>query len=359
MYSGEFPRTMTTKVPALAAPAAKAPLAPVTIERRDPGVHDVAIEILYCGICHSDLHKVRDDWSNTHFPIVPGHEIVGRVVSVGGEVSRFRSEEIVGVGCLVGSCLDCAECRAGHEMFCERGATFTFGSLDPRQGSWTEGGYSTRIVVDEHFVVRIPPSLDLARAAPLLCGGITTYSPLRKFGCRPGERVAVVGLGGLGHLAVRFASAMGADVTVVSSNPDKAADAARFGAKRFVSPKEQGALEALRGQFGIVLDTVSAPHDLEELAGLLGNFGTLVLVGLPPTATPVDATGLVHGNKSVAGSNIGGLAETQEMLDYSGAHGIVAEVERISTDQVNAAYDRLQKGDARYRFVIDAATFRH
>jgi len=347
---------MTKKTPAYGARAAKAPVAPMTIERRDPGPHDVEIEILYCGICHSDVHKVNDDWGNTHFPVVPGHEIVGRIVSRGASASRFRKGDLVGVGCIVDSCRDCPECGAGHEMFCEKGVTFTFDSLEHDKKEWTYGGYSASMVVDERYVLQVPKGLDPARAAPLMCAGITTYSPLRQFGCKRGDRVAVVGLGGLGHMAVNFAASMGADVTVLSGSRDKERDAARLGAKGFVATREPGALEALQSTFDLVVDTVSAAHDLNKQLTLLRNFGTMVLVGLPP-ATPLDPFALVHGNKRLAGSNIGGIPETQEMLDYCGKHGVAADVELIKANQINDAYARMGRGDVHYRFVIDGASF--
>jgi len=348
---------MTKKAPAYGARAAKAPVARMSIERRDPGPHDVAIEILYCGICHSDVHKVNDDWGTTHFPVVPGHEIVGRVVSQGTSASRFREGDLAGVGCLVDSCRVCPECRAGHEMFCEKGVTFTFDSLEPDGKTWTYGGYSTHMVVDERYVLRIPKGLDPARAAPLMCAGITTYSPLRQFGCKRGDRIAVVGLGGLGHMAVKFAASMGAEVTVLSGSRDKEKDAARLGAKGFVTTREPGALEALEGTFDLLVDTVSAPHDLNKQLTLLRNFGTMVLVGLPPAGVPLDPFALVHGNKRLAGSNIGGIPETQEMLDYCGKHNVAADVELIKASQINDAYARMGRGDVRYRFVIDGASF--
>jgi len=347
---------MTKETPAFGALAAKAPVAPMTIERRDPGTHDVEIGILYCGICHSDVHKVNDDWGNSHFPVVPGHEIVGRVVSQGDGASRFREGDLVGVGCIVDSCRACPQCRAGHEMFCEKGVMFTFDSLEPGGTTWTYGGYSTNIVVDERYVLQIPKGLDPARAAPLLCAGITTYSPLRQFGCKEGDQVAVMGLGGVGHMAVKLANSMGADVTVLSTSPGKEEAAARLGAKQFVATREPGALDPLAGKFDLILDTVSAPHDLDKPLALLGNFGTLVLLGLPPdatSATPIHARSLVFGNKRLAGSNIGGILETQEMLDHCAKNRIVADVEVIDAKQINDAYRRMQRGDVRYRFVID------
>ena len=348
---------MTKKTPAYGVRAAKGPVARMSIERRDPGPHDVAIEILYCGICHSDVHKVNDDWGNTQFPVVPGHEIVGRVASQGARASRFREGDLVGVGCIVDSCRACPECRAGHEMFCEQGVTFTFDSLEQDKEARTFGGYSASVVVDEQYVLRIPTGLDPARAAPLMCAGITTYSPLRQFGCKPGDKVGVVGLGGLGHMVVKFAASMGAEVTVLSTSRGKEKDADRLGAKRFVATREPGALDALAKTFDLILDSVSAPHDLNQELALLRNFGTLVLLGLPPGSTSLDPGMLLFGNRRLAGSNIGGIPETQEMLDYCGKHGVAADVELIKANQINDAYARMGRGDVRYRFVIDGASF--
>src|SRR5881396_2351077 len=350
---------MTQKTAAFGAREAKAPVAPMTIERRDPGPRDVEIEILYCGICHSDVHKVNDDWGTTQFPVVPGHEIIGRVVSRSAGASRFREGDLVGVGCIVDSCRACEECRAGHEMFCEKGVTFTFDSLEQGKETWTYGGYSANMVVDERYVLRVPKGLDPARAAPLMCAGITTYSPLRQFGCKAGDQVAVLGLGGVGHMAVKLANSMGADVTVLSTSRGKGEDAARLGAKAFVATKEPGALDPLAGKFELIVDTVSAPHDLDKPLALLRNFGTMVLLGLPPdatSATPIHARSLVFGNKRLAGSYIGGILETQEMLDHCGKNRIVADVEVIGAKQIDGAYKRMQRGDVRYRFVIDCAS---
>lgn len=347
---------MSKKIPAFGARAAKAPLAPITIERRSVGPNDVEVEILYCGICHSDVHKVNNDWGNTHFPVVPGHEIVGRVVSRGASVSRVQADDLVGVGCIADSCRTCPECRAGQEMFCEKGVTFSFDSFEQDGKTLTYGGYSTNYVIDERYVLRVPKGLDPPRAAPLLCAGITTYSPLCQFGCGPDDQVAVVGLGGLGHMAVKFAASMGAEVTVLSTSRSKENDATRLGAKHFVATSEPGALEVLEGTFNLIVDTVSAPHDLNRQSTLLRDFGTIVLVGLPPAPTLLDVGLLVHGNKRVAGSNIGGISQTQEMLDYCGKYGIVADVEVINANQINDAYVRMTRGDVRYRFVIDTGS---
>jgi uncharacterized zinc-type alcohol dehydrogenase-like protein len=347
---------MPKKIPAYGARAAKGPLVPMTIERRDPEPHDIEFQILYCGICHSDVHKVNNDWGGTHFPIVPGHEIIGRVTSLGSNASLFREGELVGVGCIVDSCRECPECRAGREMFCKDGCTISFDSPERGRNTRTYGGFSKSMVVDEHYVVRIPKELDPARAAPLLCAGITTYSPLRQFACKRGDQVGVVGLGGLGHMAVKLAASMGAEVTVLSTSRSKEKDAAKLGAKHFIATKEPGALDKIAGSFNLILDTVSAPHDFNQELSLLQTFGALVLVGLPPGSIEVSPGMLVHGNKRLAGSNIGGIAETQEMLDYCGKKGIVADIELIKADQINEAYTRMQRGDVHYRFVIDAAS---
>jgi alcohol dehydrogenase (NADP+) len=345
-----------TRIPAYGANAAREPLAPLTIERRELGTHDVRFKILYCGICHSDIHRVNDDWGNSHFPIVPGHEIVGRVISRGKNVSKFREGDMIGVGCIVDSCRACPECRRGHEMFCEKGVTFSFDSFEQDKKTMTYGGYSTEMVVDENYVLHVPKGLDPARSAPLMCAGITTFSPLRQFTPKPGDKVGVVGLGGLGHMAVKFAASMAADVTVFSTSLGKEEDAARLGAKHFVATGEAGALDVLAGKFDLILDTVSAPHDLNKEVGLLRSFGTLVLVGLPPGQASLNVSMLIHGNRRIAGTNIGGIAETQEMLDYAGKHGIVADIELIKADQINDAYIRMQRGDVHYRFVIDTAS---
>jgi len=349
---------MATNVPCYAAQSAKAPLAPYRILRRDARPSDVVIDILYCGICHSDLHKVNNEWGNTHFPVVPGHEIVGRVVSRGSNASKFREGDLVGVGCIVDSCRVCPQCRAGHEMFCEKGATITFDSLEQDKKTWTYGGYSTSMVVDERYLLRIPQGLDPARAAPLMCAGITTYSPLHQFGCKAGDQVAVVGLGGLGHMTVKLAASMGANVTVLSTSRGKEEDATRLGAKQFVATREPGALEALAGRFDLIIDTVSATHDLNKEITLLRNFGTLILVGAPPAPIPLEAFALIFGNKRIAGSNIGGIPETQEMLDFCSKHGVTADVEMIKIQDINKAYERMLKNDVKYRFVIDMASLK-
>ena len=341
--------------PAYAAPAAKAPLAPTIIERREPGPHDVLIDIQYCGVCHSDLHQVQDEWGGARFPMVPGHEIVGTVSRIGEAVTKWQVGERVGVGCLVDSCRECEACQAGEEQFCERGSTGTYNSLERDRKTPTYGGYSRQITVDENFVVRVPESIPLDQAAPLLCAGITTYSPLRHFGVKAGDRVAVVGLGGLGHMGVKLAKAMGAHVTVLSHSPGKREDALRLGADDFVATGEPDAFERNAKRFDFILDTVSAEHDYNSYLSLLRRDGTMVLVGLPE-AMPLDASSLIMGRRRLAGSLIGGIRETQEMLDFCAEHGVGADVEVIPMEAVNAAYARMLKSDVRYRFVIDLAT---
>jgi uncharacterized zinc-type alcohol dehydrogenase-like protein len=344
------------KIAAYAALSAGAPLVPYTIDRRDVGPKDVAIEILFCGICHSDIHQARDEWGGALFPMVPGHEIVGRVTRVGAEVTKVRPGDLVGVGCMVDSCRACESCTEHHEQFCEKGCAWTYNGTEMDKKTPTYGGYSTHVVVAEAFVLRVPERLDPAGAAPLLCAGITTYSPLRRYGCKAGDRVAVVGLGGLGHMAVKLASAMGAEVTMLSTSPKKAEDAARLGAKDFASTKDPATFEKLRGRFHLIVDTISAPHDYGAYLDLLRPYGTMVIVGVPPAPTPVGAFSLIMGNKRLAGSLIGGIRETQEMLDFCGEHRIVADVETIAAKDVNLAWERVMRGDVRYRFVIDAKT---
>ncbi|MNR89821.1 NADP-dependent alcohol dehydrogenase C 2 [compost metagenome] len=341
--------------PAYAAPEAKAPLAPTVIERREPGPHDVLIDIRYCGVCHSDLHQVQDEWGGARYPMVPGHEIVGTVSRVGAAVTKWQVGDTVGVGCLVDSCRECEACKAGEEQFCERGSTGTYNSLERDRKTPTYGGYSRRITVDENFVVRVPESIPLDQAAPLLCAGITTYSPMRHFGVKAGDRVAVVGLGGLGHMGVKLAKAMGAHVTVLSHSPSKREDAMRLGADDFVATGEADAFKRNARRFDFILDTVSAEHDYNSYLNLLRRDGTMVLVGLPE-AMPLDASSLIMGRRRLAGSLIGGIRETQEMLDFCAEHGVGADVEVISMDAINAAYARMLKSDVRYRFVIDLAT---
>jgi uncharacterized zinc-type alcohol dehydrogenase-like protein len=343
--------------PAYAAAAANAALAPTVIERRTPGPHDVLIDIRYCGVCHSDLHQVKDEWGGARFPMVPGHEIVGTVAQVGTEVSRWQVGDTVGVGCFVDSCRACEACEAGEEQYCERGMTGTYNSLERDRKTPTYGGYSSRITVDENYVVRVPESLPLDQAAPLLCAGITTYSPLRHFGVKAGDRVAVVGLGGLGHMGVKLAKAMGAHVTVLSHSPGKREDALRLGADDFVATGEPEAFKRNAKRFDVILDTVSAEHDYNAYLSLLKRDGTMVVVGLPE-AMPLDASSLIMGRRRLAGSLIGGIRETQEMLDFCAAHGVTSDVEVIAIADINKAYERMLKSDVRYRFVIDLSTLK-
>jgi uncharacterized zinc-type alcohol dehydrogenase-like protein len=349
---------MPTKTNAYAAAKANAPLAPFTIDRRDPGPDDVAIDILFCGVCHSDLHQAKDEWGNGIFPMVPGHEIIGRVSKVGKNVTKVKVGELAGVGCLVDSCHDCASCRADHEQFCVKGSAFTYNGTEMDRKTPTYGGYATSIVTPQAFVLRIPEGLDPAAAAPLLCAGITTYSPLKQFNCKPGDKVGVVGLGGLGHMAVKLAAAMGAEVTMLSTSRAKEADAHRLGAKGFELTSDATTFQKCAGQFDLIIDTISAPHDYNAYLGMLRPYGTMVVVGVPPEAVPVHAFSLIQGNRRLAGSLIGGLAETQEMLDFCAAKKVVSDVEVIPMQKINEAYERMLKGDVRYRFVIDLASLR-
>ncbi|MDB4988222.1 MAG: zinc-binding dehydrogenase family protein [Myxococcaceae bacterium] len=340
-----------------AALTAKAPLAPFTFERREPREHDVQIAISHCGVCHSDVHQVRDEWGGSIFPMVPGHEIVGHVSQVGSGVSKFRVGDRVGVGCMVDSCGSCASCSDGEEQYCEKGFVGTYNSYEKDKQTKTYGGYADRIVVDEKFVLRVSDKLDLAGVAPLLCAGITTYSPLRHWKVGKGQRVGVVGLGGLGHMAVKFAHAFGAEVVLFTTSPNKAEDAKRLGADEVVISTDRAQMKAQRNRFDFILDTVAAPHDIDGMLNLLKRDGTLTLVGVPDQPhTPPNVATLVFKRRSLAGSLIGGIAETQEMLDYCAEHGIVSDIELIPIQKVNEAYDRMVKSDVKYRFVIDLAS---
>ncbi|UNK47963.1 NAD(P)-dependent alcohol dehydrogenase [Lysobacter sp. S4-A87] len=348
------------KTPAYAVQDARSPLAPFTIERREPGPTEVLIDILYCGVCHSDIHQARDEWGSSSFPMVPGHEIVGRVASVGTQVAKFKVGDNVGVGVFVDSCRSCANCRSGEEQFCEQGMSGTYNSFERNPGDRrfdksrpTYGGYSTRITVDEAYVLRIPPSIPLDRAAPLLCAGITTWSPLKHFGVKAGDKVAVVGLGGLGHMGVKLAVALGAEVTVLSTSESKRGDALALGAKHFAATRDGTAFKTLAQQFDYILDTVSAEHDYNAYLELLKLDGTMVLLGIPEAPQAVSAGTLIRRRRRLAGSMIGGIAETQEMLDFCAEHGVASDIELIGIEQVNEAYERMLKADVRYRFVID------
>jgi alcohol dehydrogenase (NADP+) len=345
------------RVNAYAAPAAGQPLAPTTIERRDVGPNDVLIAITHAGICHSDIHTVNGDWGPQPFPVVPGHEIVGVVAEVGAGVTTHQVGDRVGVGCMVNSCGECTNCLGGDEQYCLNGMVGTYAGTD-RDGSTTQGGYSTHVVVDAGFVLRVPEGIDSAAAAPLLCAGITTWSPLRRWGARPGTRVAVVGLGGLGHMAVKLAAAMGAEVTVLSQSLKKQEDGLRLGAAHYHATSDPDTFPQLAGRFDLIVNTVSAPIDVDAHLSLLAVDGALVNVGAPAEPLSLNVMSLIGGRRTYAGSMIGGIAETQEMLDFCAQHGIGAEVEVIAADQVNEAYERVLASDVRYRFVIDAATLR-
>ncbi len=341
--------------PAYAAPAAGEPLGPFTIERREPGAHDVLIDISHCGVCHSDLHQVRDEWGGATFPMVPGHEIVGRVAAIGSAVTNWKVGDVVGVGVFVDSCRECAACRDGLEQYCERGLTPTYNGVERDGKSRTFGGYSTRITVDEDYVLRVPTNLPPDRVAPLLCAGITTWSPLVHFGVQAKTRVAILGLGGLGHMGVKLAKARGAEVTVLSRTAEKRSAAKALGADDFVDLSDSAAVARVAARFDFLLDTVSAPHEYGPMLELLRRDATMVVVGLPGPSR-FDPSALIEKRRRLAGSSIGGIRETQEMLDFCGAHGIGADVETIAAREVNTAFTRMLKSDVRYRFVIDCAT---
>ena len=345
---------------AYSAASATSPLAAAGISRRDATERDVRIEILFCGICHSDLHMVRNEWSSIMpivYPIVPGHEIVGRVTGVGSAVTKYKPGDLAAVGCLVDSDGTCPQCKAGLEQFCPN-LTLTFNSPDKHLGGVTYGGYSDSIVVDEHFVLRVPPNLNLAGAAPLLCAGITTYSPMRHWGVTQGKKVGIVGLGGLGHMGVKFAHAFGAHVVVFTTSPNKKEDALRLGADEVVVSRNADEMKKHTGSFDFILDAVSAEHDINAYINLLGRDGNLTLVGVPAKPLGVSAFSLILGRRSLSGSNIGGIAETQEMLDFCGTHNVTADVEVIPIQKVNEAYERLLKSDVKYRFSIDMASLK-
>ena len=340
-----------------AALSADQPLAPFAFQRREPGPHDVRIQILYCGVCHSDLHTARNEWRNTRYPSMPGHEIVGKVIAVGSEVKSFKAGDVAGVGCLVDSCRECASCKEGEEQFCEVGFTGTYNGSFRGGGENTLGGYSNHIVVDEKFVLRISHTGQLAAVAPLLCAGITTYSPLVHWKVGPGQKVGVVGLGGLGHMAVKIAKAMGAHVVLFTTSENKREDAKRLGADEVVVSTDAGQMAAQAGRLDFIVNSVAAPHDLDPLLEALKRDGTMVLLGAPDRPHPSpNVFSLILKRRSLAGSFIGGIAQTQEMLDFCARHGIVSDIEMIRMDEINEAYERLLKGDVKYRFVIDMAT---
>jgi len=346
-----------SSVNAYAAQSATSPIAPFNIERREVGPHDVQIEILYCGVCHSDIHQARNEWGGSIFPMVPGHEIVGRITKIGAHVKNFKIGELAGIGCFVDSCRTCPSCLANEEQYCETGMVGTYNGLD-KEGKPTYGGYSTQIVVDEKYTLHVSEKLPLKGVAPLLCAGITTYSPLRHWKIGKGHKVAVMGLGGLGHMAVKFAVSFGADVTVLSTSKSKEKDALRLGAHHFAVTSDPETMKGLQGHFDFILNTVSAQHDYNQYLQLLTLNGTMVVVGVPPQPSVVAAFSLIGKRRSLAGSLIGGIKETQEMLDYCAEHNIVSDVEVIAASEVNAAYERMIKGDVRYRFVIDIASMK-
>jgi len=353
---------MTYPVKGYAARSPTGRLGLFEFDRRSPRADDVVIEILYCGVCHSDVHNVRNDWGNAQYPMVPGHEIIGRVTELGPEVTRFKAGDRVGVGCLVESCRHCGACGKGWEQYCENGATYTYNATDPVDGTRTQGGYSEKVVVAEHFVLKVPDALcdglKLAGAAPLLCAGITLYSPLRHWGVKPRSRVAIVGLGGLGHMGLKLAKAMGAQVTLFSRSPGKEADARRLGADRVVISTDAAQMAAVVGQFDLIVDTVPYAHDVNLYVPTLATGGTMVMVGYLGPLEGFNTGPLVFSRKSLAGSLIGGIAETQEMLDFCGAHGITSDIDVIRIQDINDAYERLLKADVKYRFVIDMASLK-
>lgn len=342
-----------TKIKSYAADSKKADLEPFEIERRDTMNDDVKIDILYCGVCHSDLHQVRNDWKNSVYPVVPGHEIIGKVMEVGKNVSKFKVGDMVGVGCLVDSCHTCSACKDDLEQFCENGATFTYNSPDKHLGGHTFGGYSESVVVDEQFVLKIPENLDAKAAAPLLCAGITTYSPLAHWGVKKGDKVGVIGLGGLGHMGVKFAHAMGAHTVMITTSPSKSEDAKSLGADEVLISKDEEQMKKHAGSFDFLLNTIPVGHDMNPYTNLLKRDATMVIVGAVEPLDPLHGGSLIMGRKSIAGSLIGGLKETQEMLDFCGEHNVVSDIEMINIQDINEAYDRLQKSDVKYRFVID------
>ncbi|MDB6053592.1 MAG: Mannitol dehydrogenase [Verrucomicrobiales bacterium] len=344
---------------AYAAQNATSPLTPFHFERRNPGPHDVQIQILFCGVCHTDVHIARNEWHGTTYPCVPGHEIVGRVTGVGLHVKKFKEGDIAAIGCMVDSCRECENCKEDLEQFCEKGATFTYNAPDKQSpGSITYGGYSESIVADEAFVLKVPANLDLAAAAPLLCAGITTYSPLRHFKVAKGQKVGIVGLGGLGHMGVKLAKAMGARVVVFSTSPNKVQDALRLGADEVVMSKSEDEMKKHLNSFHFILDTVSAKHDINAYLVLLKRDGTLTQVGVPPEPLSVQVDSLIFGRRNFSGSLIGGIKETQEMLDFCGRHNITSDIELIPIQKINEAYSRLVKNDVKYRFVIDMGSLK-
>jgi alcohol dehydrogenase (NADP+) len=350
---------MATNTKAFGTQAADAPLLEMTIERRAIGAKDIEIDILYCGVCHSDLHTARNDWGFTSYPAIPGHEIVGRITAVGSEVTKLKVGDLAGVGCLVDSCRTCNSCAKDLEQYCLTGFTGTYNSADKHLGGMTYGGYSEKVVVDEHFVLKVPANLDLAAVAPLLCAGITTWSPLRHWNVTKGSKVAVVGLGGLGHMAIKLAKGLGAEVTLFSRTPDKEKDAFDLGADAVIISTDESHMQSVTGKFDLIIDTVPYVHDVNPYVATLGISGTLALVGyLGPLEPMLQTVPMILGRKAISGSLIGGIAETQEMLDFCGEHNIVSEIEIIKIQDINDAYERMLKSDVKYRFVIDMASLK-
>lgn len=349
-----------TTAKAFAAQSESSGLAPWSLQRREPRPDDVSIDILYCGVCHTDIHFVENDWGWTTYPVVPGHEIIGRVTAAGPDAKRFKPGDIVGVGCMVDSCRQCKACSKGLEQYCLEGATFTYNGTDRHDATTTYGGYTDHVLVSERFVVKVPGTLDPAAAAPLLCAGITTYSPLKHFNVSKGDRVGVVGMGGLGHMGIKFARALGADVTLFTRSESKIEEAKRNGATNVIVSTKPGAMEAAAGSLDYILDTAPVEHDLNPYLACLQFDGVYLLVGqLTPLNPPVDATQLIMGRRSLVGSVIGGMPETQEVLDFSAKHDIACDVEMLDINDINHAYERMKKGDVRYRFVIDMATLKN
>ena len=343
---------------AYAAQSPTTPLAPFGIDRRNPTAHDVEIDILFCGVCHSDLHFARNEWGFTQYPVVPGHEILGRVTRVGGGVTKFKVGDLAAVGCLVDSCRACDCCKKGLEQYCSGGATFTYNGEDKHMGGMTFGGYSEKVVVDESYTLKVPANLDPAAASPLLCAGITTWSPLKHWKAGPGKKVGIVGLGGLGHMGVKFARALGAHTVLFTTSPSKVADGLRLGAHEVVLSTDEAAMAKHAASFDLIVDTVSADHSIDALMALIKLDGTMCMVGVPPNPQQIAAFSVILPRRNLAGSCIGGIAETQEMLDFCGTHNIACDIEMIRMDQINHAYERMLKSDVKYRFVIDMASLK-
>ena len=350
--------TLAAPARAYAAQSPTSALAPHAIQRRAPLANDVEIDILFCGVCHSDLHFARNEWGFTEYPVVPGHEILGRVTRVGANVAKFKVGDLASVGCLVDSCRTCDCCKKGLEQYCMTGAIFTYNGEDKHLGGMTYGGYSERVVVDEKYTLRVPANLDPAAAAPLLCAGITTWSPLKHWNAGPGKKVGIVGLGGLGHMGVKFARALGAHTVLFTTSPSKVADGLRLGAHEVVISKDEAEMAKHASSFDLIIDTVSADHSLDALMALIKLDGTMCMVGVPPSPQQIAAFSLILPRRNLAGSCIGGIAETQEMLDFCGKHNIVCDIEKIRMDEINTAYERMLKSDVKYRFVIDMASLK-